>query len=377
MQDLHVAQERRTSAASQREVPFGSNEVRLSPRQWLIALVILAALFHYLPIIWQWIEPLQLGPDHRIPLRLSNDYWTYQRYCGEVCRQGRTLLLGDSVVWGHYVKSSETLSHYLNQQTGSQRFANVGVDGIHPAAMAGLVEYYGRDMANQKVILSCNLLWMSSKQHDLSTEKEFVFNHPALVPQFSPRIPCYRAKFPERLGIVIGRTVPLLGWADHLRIALLESNDLPHWVIEHPYACSPGGLEMAAPYEPSPVPDAKPWTEQHIAKFNAAWVPLDASLQWQSFRRTVGLLRQRGNRLLVLLGPFNEHMLPEKSLETYRERQRGVEAWLRAEQIPHYIPPALPSRLYADASHPLAEGYARLAEDLCAQQSFRRFEAEP
>jgi hypothetical protein len=378
MHDSHRCAAQVPPAANKPEVPFGSNEVRLSPRQWVVALLLLAALIYYLPILWRRIEPLEITPDYRTAFRLGNDYWAYQRYCGEVCRLGKTLVLGDSVLWGHYVASGQTLSHYLNQQTGSERFANVGVDGIHPAAMAGLVEYYGRDIAGRKVVLGCNLLWMSSKRHDLQSEKEFAFNHPALVPQFVPRIPCYRAPLSAKLGIVVGRMVPLVGWADHLRIVLLDNDDLPHWAMEHPYDCPTLTSEIASPDEPpSPVPVAKPWTEQGITKFNPAWVELDTSLQWRWFRQTVELLRRRGNRVFVLLGPFNEHMLTEESLKTYRQRQRDVETWLRAEGIAYYVPPALPSRYYADASHPLAEGYAQLAQELCGQESFCRFNAEP
>ena len=56
---------------------------------------------------------------------------------------------------------------------------------------------------HRKVILHCNLLWMSSPKADLHTEKEERFNHADLVPQFSPRIPCYRADFNRRFSAVV------------------------------------------------------------------------------------------------------------------------------------------------------------------------------
>jgi len=40
------------------------------------------------------------------------------------------------------------------------------------------------------------------------------------------------------------------------------------------------------------------------------------------------------------------------------------------EHIPHYVPPALPSELYADASHPNAAGYRLLAQWLWDSDSF-------
>ena len=145
------------------------------------------------------------------------------------------LLIGDSVIWGHYVASEETLSHYLNEAAGGPKFANLGVDGIHPIAMSGLLEYYGTPIVSKDVILQCNLLWMSSPRHDLRTDKAFSFNHPKLVPQFYPRIPCYAEPLSGRIGIAIGRHVPFLGWTDHLRIAYFGNTDLPNWTMEHPY----------------------------------------------------------------------------------------------------------------------------------------------
>jgi hypothetical protein len=43
--------------------------------------------------------------------------------------------------------------------------------GVHPAAMNGLVEYFAGDIKNKKVIIGINLLWMSSRRHDLSGEQ--------------------------------------------------------------------------------------------------------------------------------------------------------------------------------------------------------------
>jgi hypothetical protein len=362
------------TAAEESEFPFGSNDVRLSPGEWLIAGIVLLALFWFIPAVWERIEPLDAGADYRIPYRLGNDYWLYSRYSGEACRQQKTLVLGDSVVWGHYVRYDETLSHYLNELAGEPRFSNVGVDGIHPAALAGLIAHYGQDISDRDVILNCNLLWMSSKRHDLQVTKEFSFNHPTLVPQLFPRIPCYRASLEERIGIVVGREMPWFGWASHLRIAYYDGSDLPMWTIEHPYENpqSPITLELPSP-APSPEPAAEPWTQRGIRPYNPPWVPLQKSFQCAQFRRTLETLQRQGNRVFVVVGPFNEHMLTEESLAIYNKRKGEAEAWLRDKGIPHAVPAALPSDLYADASHPLAEGYRLLAERLYADESFARF----
>jgi hypothetical protein len=371
-------------AGEQPGEPFAANEVRLSPCQWLAALVILGALFYLIPVLWERIEPLELLPDYRVPYRLGNDYWNYRRYCRRACSGNQTLVLGDSVVWGHFVSRRETLSHYLNELAGREQYANLGVDGIHPVALSGLVEYYGRDIRAKNVVVHCNLLWMSSPRADLQEESEADFNHPELVPQFFPTIPCYREPISRRLGIAVGRHLTFFGWASHLRIAYFEDEpelrrwtDFRTWTIEHPYDNPAGAvtLELPSPDEPpSPKPAAEPWTDQGIVPRSFSWVELETSLQWRFFRRTVEVLRARENRVFVLVGPFNEHMLTLESLDVYKSRQREVEAWLRQNQIAYYVPPALPSDYYADASHPLAEGYRLLAEQLLEAPSFVDFQ---
>ncbi len=359
-----------------RPVPFASNEVRLSPRQCLAALVLLAAAFLLIPILWRQVEPLEVGADYRMPYRLGHDYWAYERYCGEACRRGGILVIGDSVVWGHYVAKDETLSQNLDELDTASSYMNLGVDGIHPVAMAGLVRNYAGDVVDQDVILHCNLLWTSSPRHDLQIEKEFSLNHPDLIPQFLPRIPCYRQSLSNKLGILVGHEVSMLGWAAHLRIAYFDDTSLPAWTVEHPYRnpLRAVTLRLPSPDEPpSPKPDARPWTEKGIGQFNAPWVGLETSLQWRFLQSAVDLLQERGNRLFVLVGPLNEHMLTPQSLAIYRRRKQAVTAWLTERRIAHFVPDALPSEHYADASHPLAEGYALLAERLFADESFAHF----
>lgn len=359
-----------------REEPFGSNALRLSGRMWIVAGAAALALVCLVPALWKRIEELHAGPDYRIPYSLSDDYWTYNRYSRQVCSRDKTLVIGDSVIWGHYVAKEQTLSHYLNEKSGLDRFANLAIDGIHPAAMAGLIEYYGRAIRDRNVVLHCNLLWMSSAKHDLQTEKEFSFNHPKLVPQFFPRIPCYTESYSGRIATTIGRRLPFCGWVNHLRVAYFQDTNVQRWAIEHPYENPIDAitLRLPSPNEPpSPRPVAEPWTEKRMSKFNPPWVSLESSFQWKSLKRAVEILKRRRNRVFVLVGPFNEHMLTEDSLETYNKMKRDVEDWLQEERIPHSIPAALPSDYYADASHPLSIGYALLAKQLLQSASFLPF----
>ena len=356
---------------------FVANDVRLSPREWIAALIVVAAVLALIPVVWERVEPLQVEANHRMPFSLGSDYWTYSRVCRAACaREGTVAVVGDSVVWGHYVDKDETLSAHLNKAAGGERFANLGIDGIHPAALAGLMEHYGGAVAGRKVVLHCNLLWMSSERHDLQGTKEFTFNHPKLVPQFVPSIPCYKAPVSERLAIVIGRELPFCDWADHMQIAYFGNADLHTWTRDHPYDNPLGAvtLKLPSPDEPPwPEPVPEPWAKQGIRKFGPPWVELATSFQWRSFLRTIEILESRGDRVFVLLGPFNEHMLKQESLATYAERRAEAEAWFREHKIPHYLPPALPSKLYADASHPLGAGYRMLAEQLLGNEAFARF----
>ncbi len=356
--------------------PFSSNVVRLSGRQWLAALGIFVLLLLLLPTLWCRVERLEPGPDYRIPFRLGNDYWLFSRLSRMEVGKKRVLLLGDSVVWGHYVSSTQTLSHYLNEQTHTERFANLGVDGIHPAALLGLVRYYGRAIRNERVLLQCNFLWMSSKRHDLQTEKEFAFNHPRLVPQFYPRIPCYKPDVSERLGIVFERSIPFFGWTRHLRILYFGGKSFPAWTLEHPYSVPLLGASFVLPSPdepPSPKPVAKPWTEQGLKPYAADWVPLEQSFQWWCFRQTVELLQSRGNHVFVVVGPFNEHMLTPESRARYQQLKQKASQWLQSVHVPYAVPEPLPSPMYSDASHPLADGYRLLAQRLLQNRLFQQF----
>ena len=356
-------------------VPYAANAVRLSPRECIIAAAIVTAVLAVMPIAADRWEAFHPDADYRMPHSLSEDYHLAGRHARHAARQSKTLLVGDSAVWGEYVTRRQTLAQCLNGLAGEDRFANLGASGMHPAALAGLLEYYGRGITNRRVVLHCNLLWTASKRHDLQTEKEQTFNHPALVPQFVPHIPCYDATYSERLANVVERTAPFRSWARHLRVAYFDNKDLPTWTIENPRG-NPFARIPAGPPQPSDALRHEPisWTARGITEQDFDWVELSTSLQWSSFRRAVEILRSRGNRVFVLVGPFNEHMLTPASRDRYTRRKQEVRAWLDEARVPCYVPDALPTALYADASHPLAAGYARLAEQLWRHPTFAEFD---
>jgi hypothetical protein len=361
-----------SSGKSNLAVPFSSNCVRLSLVDWIIVAVIISAVFCLTPALWERAEKFEPSSDYRIPYDLSSDYWLYDRYSRFACSRYETLIIGDSVVWGHFVPMNETLSHYLNDLAGTGEFANLGDDGTHPAALEGLLRYYGSSISNKKVILHLNPLWMTSPKHDLQTEKEHHFNHPRLVPQFTPKIPCYKASFTDRISTVVHRRVPFFNFRSHLNITCFQSMDVPAWTIENPYKDPLGAITFRLPdsddYEQRDVA-VRPGRE--LGQTTLQWVELKTSLQWLFFRRSVELLRYRNNRVFVLVGPFNEHMLDADSLDTYRNLKTEIEIWLKRNKVPYYMPKVLPARLYVDPSHPLGEGYAAIAKGLFQNTAFR------
>jgi hypothetical protein len=346
-----------------------SNGIRLTGRQWL-GLGVFAVLLMVLdPLLWKRAEPFNPDADYRMPHDLSNDYWLYERFAELAAERYDTLVLGDSVVWGEYVTGQQTLSHYLNEQAGRERCANLGLDGAHPLALYGLVRYYTGSFSGKSVLLQCNPLWLSSPRADLQDKKATEFNHPRLVPQFVPRIPAYQEEISPRIGVVVEQHLALAQWTTHLQQAYYDRSDIPAWTLEHPYDNPLAPLTRGLP-----LPDEslrhlpQPWYQSGITRQDYPWVDLETSLQWRAFRDVVELLRKRNNRVFVLVGPFNEHLLTPESLQRYRQVKATIAQWLQEAQVPHAVPSPLPSKYYGDASHPLAPGYALLARESLIQE---------
>jgi hypothetical protein len=355
------------------------------------------------PALWKKTEPFPTGPDYRIPYALSKDYWLYQRRLKQVADPNRIPVLGDSVVWGEYVRPDGTLSHFLNRQAGAggndgdgDRFINCGVNGLFPLALEGLVDGYGATLHHRKIIIQCNPLWLTSPKADLSATKEEKFNHSRLVPQFSLRIPCYRADSSERISAVLDREIGYFAWVGHLQNAYYDQKSIPQWTLETDGAAEPptyanawrnplSPLRQGIPTEPAndeqrgpTSPRHKPWDTGGAEPMAFEWVPLGRSLQWQAFQRLTLRLRDRHNEVLVLVGPFNEHMIAPEQRPAYRAIRDAMAAWLAGNGgVTVVAPQPLASRLYADASHPLTEGYSVLAEEVYGDPAFKQWLARP
>jgi hypothetical protein len=418
-------------------VGFGVNELRLNGRQWLAAFALLGLVALLTPSVWERIERFETGPDYRLPYSLSKDYWLYARRLRQAVRSDprKVFVLGDSVVWGEYVAPDGTLTHFLNEEAasrgtgvpepfgvppsggrtsgtgvppaslgqdaqattrpaGTDRFINGGLNGLFPLAQEGLLTYYGAALRHQKVILHCNVLWLTSPKADLSTPKEESFNHSRLVPQFWPRIPCYRAEANERLSALVERKVGFIAWIAHLQNAYFHQESVLSWTLEDDGGSPPcytncwrnplAQITLTVPRAPKDDPDRgpaskrhKPWSTEAEGTTRFEWVDLEASLQWRAFQRVVRTLQARDNDVLVVLGPFNEHIMAQENRPAYRKIRDGIAAWLTANHVAHVVPETLPSGLYADASHPLTEGYRMWARGLYQDSVFRNWLAAP
>lgn len=369
---------------------FSSNVMRLTMGQWFIVIVTIGLLLGLTSSVWKYIEKWDHPVDYRIPYALSRDYWLYQRHLEQSVAEisQPVFVVGDSVVWGEFVDRESTLSHALTEQINDDtRFVNAGVNGLFPLALEGLVREYGEALYNQRVILHCNLLWMSSAEADLSSTKEQTFNHAQLVPQFSPWIPCYKEVLEKRLSTVLTRHSSFLSWNAHLQICYYDSKTIPEWTLTQEGRTISGetnarGLPwtpvtFCVPAEPTMESDRgpqsprhQPWFDRGLKSQSFDWVATEESLQWSAYRRLVKLLRERENKLYVVLGPFNEHLvLPANRVGIQRWKEKVV-TWLRESQVPVIVADTLATQVYADASHPLTLGYQHLAAQVAKDSKF-------
>jgi hypothetical protein len=348
-----------------------SNPIRLAWREWAIAALLCLGALYLLPTLWPSAGTHLSRRDYRLPGELSSDYWMFGKWCEYAHAGYQAAVLGDSVVWGQYVRSDDTLAHHLNELTGKDAFANLGVDGLHPAAMAGMIAYYGRGIVHRSVVLHLNPLWMSSAEQDLQAKSEERFNHPKLVPQVLDRPAAYAPTPAEAAQAVLEGRVPFFRWKEHLKIAYWEGMGVQEWSLENPYVVIPKGRGPDSSSGDEPGSEPLSWRKRGIAPANLPWVEAARSYQWQSFKRVVTELRSRGNRVFVVLGPFNTHALTPESRTRYQALAAAMEQWLEQEKIPHYAPRLLPTDLYADVSHPLGDGYREIAKELWDSPAFQ------
>ncbi len=354
--------------------------LRLNRAEWLCVAGLVLLVMCLTPRLWRRIEKTGFGENYRIPYESSKNYWMFTRWA-EAAREAHAgVAIGDSAIWGHYVDRDSTLPAHLSAARESGSLANLGVDGLHPVAMYGLIRYHGRAIRDTAVMLHLNPLWMSSPVHDLQVDEEIRFNHPDLVPQLYPDIPAYQPTWATRVGVWHTRHVPFMKWISHMQQTYLEGLDLFNWSIQHPRQSPCSAMDLALPASAN-QPRSRPmsWSARGIpANQELQWVTADRSLQWAYFKKTIGLLQHRGNTVFVLIGPFNTYLLREDQVPRYRGLVEDMVRWFEAESdLPFHVAAVPPSADFADASHPLDRGYRFVADDLARSASYRKWSKTP
>ncbi|MEM7232052.1 MAG: hypothetical protein AAF517_07760 [Planctomycetota bacterium] len=345
-----------------------SDGLRLRPRDWVVVLFVAVVCLWILPGVTERAESLDRTVASRLPYEWSEDYWLYDRRT-RVRDVWDVVLVGDSVVWGEFVEAGDDLASKLRALHAGLSFGNLGVNGVHPAAIEGLLTHFASGLRKRRVVLHVNLLWLSSERRDLSSVQPFEVQHPGLVRQFAAKPSTYQVPLEDRLDIALSQRSDALAWAQHLGRVYFDG-DIARWTLENPRR-NPLGQFAAVP---TPREETKrrprvPWTESMPGEQSLGWVSLSRSYQWAAVERSLEILRRGENDVFVCVGPFNEHLLSAESVARYRRLLSAATKRLDGLGVPYVAPEPVASDLYADASHPLAAGYAALARALLSPGS--------
>lgn len=338
----------------------------LSPREWVLAAILVGATLAAAVQL-----PLRKGApavdqNYRIPYALSTRYDLYRRFTTLAAGQYPTLIIGDSVVWGQCARRNETLAYHLNRLAREPRFVNAGLDGMHPVALAELLNYYTPGVVNTRVIVQFDPLWLMV--HDSSQwNQALLANRTDLVPRLASH---FTGLLPEAATLSwsrLLRSAPVKTWADRLADARL---DFLAWSLEHPYESPLRAISSALPpSEDSHPQKLTPWIGTPESRIACRWADLASDPQWKAFIRLLTLLRSRGNDVLVLLGPMNEHMMTPETVASYLPLKARMAEEFRGLGFPCFVPSVLPSDQYSDICHPLGPGYAGLAREMLKKES--------
>lgn len=365
-------------------------------RVWVMAVVGCVAVFLLLPAAWRQHEPVPDVDNLRMPYALSRDYWLYQRWMRHETQRDddRSIyVLGDSVVWGEFVDRNGTLSAFLNrhQNTDSpHKFINAGINGLYPLALEGLAAHWLPELRGRRVLLQANLLWMSNPQADLQLDKEQSLNHTGLLPQFAIKVGPYRADFDTRVSVLVRRAFDFPAWTSHLQIAYFDNRSPQDWSVtagsgwppDYPNARKNplSQIRFEKLLEPSADPDRgtgssrhRPWNKRGMSVQSMAWVSPSESNQFRAMKRLVEILVGKGADVFVAIGPLNRHMMDAESVAVLDRIELVLLEELGAQGVRAGIMTTLPSDEYADASHPLTDGYSRLARQLMADDGFLKW----
>ena len=340
--------------------PEGAVALHIGVRGWGLVGGLLLVLGGLLPEIWKAFEPLDAGPDWRIPSESSEDYWLVNRWTNEVAHQQHVLLVGDSVVWGEFSKPDETLASYLNALSPEVTFSNGGLKGLCPLAYSALLSGVISVRRQTGIVLHFNPIWLTSPQRDLQENRPTLVNHQMLLPQVWPDLPAYQPDWNTRIGNLVGRNLGLFQWARHLRIDDFQGQDFQSWTLEHPARFPWAGIALDSPQPRDHAASQYRPSKRAIRKSTYSWVDRnsssDGSLQLVGFQRAIEALQQQGCPVFCLVGRLNPALQTSESLENEQAIQQNLLNWLEKKQVLYTRLPAEPQWM-ADSSHPLPLGY--------------------
>ena len=357
-----------------------SNGIFLNGREWLIAAAIFLAISFVLYFGWYRWEKLPPESDYRSTCwgeRMS-DYWAWSQWSRAAVSRHRILLIGSSVIWGQEVPHNETLSHFINSELGREDVANLGIDGLTNAAMTGLFKHYGRFLRDTNIILEFNPLWMSSPRRDLRGEGSDVwpFHHPRLVPQFDRRISYYRS-LGERLGYAFEHRLRLPPFVRHLMVNCFENKSVGAWLLDHPHRLPTSAITFtAAPMMKEKQSLGTPWSSREGAEIrDDPFLQVEESLQWEFYLKALRTLGKKGNRVFILLGPYNSYCLTEASRGRLFAMMDEVKRKLDELGYLYFdsTRDLLPSAEFGDQCHLLRNGHSLLARALVEDAAFRKW----
>lgn len=339
----------------------------LSLREWLLVALVVTSLLGAAPHLPIRAEAPVIERDYRIPYALSTRYDLYRRYTALAVAQFPVLLIGDSVIWGQTTLRHDTLSHHLNELVKQPRFANAGLDGMHPAALAELLDYHAPAVANTRVVLQFDPLWLMLSGSSQDVQIGGVHNRPDLIPRLAAH---FTGPFKEAASLTwsqVTKNLPLKGWGERLADTRL---DYLAWSLDHPYESPLRAITSPLPpSEDSHHQVLTPWNATSSTRQYSRWSVLDGDPQWGSFLRILNLMERRNNRVLVVLGPMNEHMMDAPTLRIYGRLRTKMVEQLQARGTRVFVPTLLPSGHFADICHPLGIGYAEIAKEMLQKES--------
>lgn len=341
--------------------------LKLSLREWLVVGLLALALLAVIPSIPFRPRVPVVDRDYRIPYALSTRYAIYHRFTTLAAAQFPSILVGDSVVWGQTARNNQTLSHHLNELTKQPRFANAGLDGMHPLALVELIEHHAPAIERKDVILQFDPLWLLDDGSLVDTGGGGMKNHPGLMPRLAASFGGTMKEALATTGARLLRNSPLKDWSDRLADARL---DFLAWSLDHPYE-NPGRAITATlpPSEDSHPLRLTPWNATPMVPLEGTWGDPEDHPQWKAFERLLTLLQTRNNRVFVLVGPMNEHMMSPALRNSYATVKSTIESKLKALKTPYLLASLLPSEHYQDICHPLGAGYEELARELLRTHS--------